>query len=146
MIMENKQQIKQLRVDNLFLDLAERISRMSHAQRKKVGAVMVSGDNIVGMGWNGTPAGDENTCEDENGVTKPTVIHAEMNLICKAAKSVQSSVGSTVYVTLSPCLECAKLIRQSQVSRVVYREEYRDRSGIDFLQDRGIQVEQITNG
>ena len=98
---------------------------------------------IISDGYNGTPSGFENVCEDENGVTKPYVLHAEANAITKVAKSGNSSLGATLYVTASPCLECAKLIIQAGISRVVYQEEYRITDGVDLLRRAGIQVEKF---
>jgi dCMP deaminase len=137
---------KQSKLDDLYMDLAKRISQMSHSRRSKVGAVLVKDDNIISYGWNGTPAGDNNNCEHETEdglVTKPEVVHAESNTLMKlAAKGGSGSVGSYLYCTLSPCIECSKLIKQSQVARVVFGEIYRSTDGIDFLQSRGVSVEQ----
>lgn len=123
---------------------------MSHAERKKVGAVLANNTNILSYGWNGTPAGDDNTCETTNGagelVTKPEVLHAESNALMKLVSSGSSrSEGATLYVTLSPCFECAKLIKQAKISRVVYKEQYRDASGISFLTSRGVVVDKLEN-
>lgn len=120
------------------MDIAIRVAEMSHAQRKKVGCVIVKDDRILSMGWNGTPSGFDNKCEDENCdgslTTKKEVLHAELNCLAKLAKSTESSKGSTMYVTLSPCINCAKLIIQCGIQRVVFKEKYHDESGIDFLQ------------
>jgi dCMP deaminase len=122
------------------------MSELSYAQRKKVGAILVSPQgNIIAEGLNGTPAGDDNRCETGGSdlVTKPEVLHAESNAIAKVAKSTNSSVGSTLYCTLSCCFECAKLIIQAEISRFVYLEEYRDTSGLDRLRKSGIRVDKI---
>jgi dCMP deaminase len=105
-----------------------------------VGAILVKDKMIISDGYNGTPAGFENVCEDENGVTKPYVLHAEANAITKVAKSSNSSDGSTLYVTASPCIECAKLIIQAGIKRVVYHDEYRITDGLDLLRRAGIEV------
>lgn len=139
---------KQLRYDSLYLDICKRIAKMSFATRAQVGALLVKDDNIISMGWNGTPAGFENTCEVEESnnlgeiikVTKPEVLHAESNCLTKVAKSTQSSEGSTMYITISPCMDCAKLIAQSGISRVVYEKFYRDQKSLDFLSECGIMV------
>lgn len=118
---------KQKKYDKLYLDIAFRISEMSHAVRKKVGSVCVKEDRIISYGWNGTPSGFDNNCEvtsNEILSTKLEVMHAEQNTICKLAKHGESSRGSTLYTTLTPCFECAKLIIQAGIVRVVYLEEY----------------------
>ena len=109
----------------------------------QVGALIVKDKMIISDGYNGTPSGFENICEDENGVTKPYVLHAEANAITKVAKSGNSSEGATLYVTASPCLECSKLIIQSGIKRVVYKDEYRLTDGVDLLRRAGIEVEKI---
>lgn len=134
--------------DNLYLDIADRVGQESHAVRAKVGAVLVRDDNILSMGYNGMPAGMHNECEEpdyatETMITRREVLHAESNALAKIARSTLSSDGATLYVTLSPCFECAKLIVQSGVKRVVYRDEYRDNSSITFLKENNIEVEQI---
>lgn len=126
--------------DLLYLDIADRIGQMSYAERKKVGAVLVKDKNILAYGYNGTPSGFDNCCEHNN-ETKREVLHAESNAIAKIARGHQSSDGATLYVTLSPCFECAKLIIQSGVERVVFREKYRDESPIIFLKENGVTVE-----
>lgn len=124
---------------------------MSYAQRKQVGAVVVKDDNIISFGWNGTPSGDDNTCEDvlPDGtiVTKSTVLHAELNALMKlSANGGTGAAGSTLYVTLSPCGECAKLIKQAKIKSVYFKERYRDDTGIEFLRSRGIDVVQLEKG
>lgn len=128
------------------MTIADDCSQMSHARRKKVGAVLIQGDNIISHGWNGTPSGDDNNCEHEleNGelVTKPEVTHAEMNVFGKLLDSPQpvSTKNSTLYVTLSPCMECAKLIKRAGVSTVIYRDQYKSEDGIKHLTERGVNV------
>ena len=128
-------------MDCLYIDIADRISQMSKAKRKKVGAVLVKDNNIISFGWNGMPSGFDNCCENELDETKPEVIHAEFNIIAKLARSLGSSDGATLYLTLSPCFECSKLIIQSRIVRVVYKEEYRDVRPLEFLKTAGISVE-----
>lgn len=115
----------------------------SYCKRRQVGALLVKDRMIISDGYNGTPSGFENVCEDDNGVTKPYVLHAEANAITKIAKSGNSSKGATLYVTASPCLECSKLIIQSGITRVVYRDEYRLTDGVDLLRKAGIIVEKV---
>ena len=122
--------------DSRYLEMAAIWAKNSYCKRRQVGALIVKDRMIISDGYNGTPAGFENICEDENGVTKPYVLHAEANAISKVAKSGNSSEGSTLYVTASPCLECSKLIIQAGIKRVVYRDEYRLTDGIDLLKNR----------
>ena len=128
--------------DHSYLEMAEIWAQNSYCKRRKVGALLVKDRMIISDGYNGTPSGFENVCE-EDGVTKPYVLHAEANAITKVAKSGNSSDGATLYVTASPCLECAKLIIQSGIKRVVYRDEYRLTDGIDLLRRAGIEVERV---
>ena len=128
--------------DHSYLELAEIWAQNSYCKRRKVGALLVKDRMIISDGYNGTPSGFENICE-EDGVTKPYVLHAEANAITKVAKSGNSSEGATLYVTASPCLECSKLIIQSGIKRVVYRDEYRLTDGIDLLRRAGIEVERV---
>ena len=130
---------KQQKLDKTFINIAKEIGSLSHCTRSKVGAVLVKDDNVISFGYNGTPAGMDNGCE-ENDVTKDEVIHAEMNAILKAAKSGNAVDGSTLYLSLSPCQNCCKLIIQSGIKRVVYLEGYRDLKPIEFL-SKFIQVE-----
>jgi dCMP deaminase len=123
---------KQKKLDGVFMNIAKETSTLSHCVRFKVGAVLVKNGNIISFGYNGTPAGLDNKCE-ENDVTLPHVIHGEVNAILKAAKTGNSVDGSTLYLTLSPCLDCSKLILQSGVKRVVYLNEYRNLDGVNFL-------------
>ena len=129
--------------DGRYLEMAEVWARNSYCKRRQVGALIVKDRMIISDGYNGTPSGFENICEDENGVTKPYVLHAEANAITKVAKSGNSSQGATLYVTASPCLECSKLIIQSGIKRVVYRDEYRLTDGVDLLRRAGIEVEKV---
>src|SRR5690606_3469415 len=112
-------------------------------KRKKVGAIIVKDKMIISDGYNGTPSGFENSCEDPTGLTLWYVLHAEANAILKVARSTQSCEGATLYITLSPCRECSKLIHQSGIKRVVYQNGYRDESGLDFLRKAGVEVEHI---
>ena len=129
--------------DKSYMEMASVWARNSYCKRLQVGALIVRDKMIISDGYNGTPSGFENICEDENGVTKPYVLHAEANAITKVAKSGNSSEGSTLYVTASPCLECSKLIIQSGIRRVVFRDSYRLTDGIDLLRRAGIEVEQL---
>lgn len=124
--------MKQDRLDRVYVNVAKEVATLSHCVRSKVGAVLVKDGNIISFGFNGTPSGMDNCCE-ENNVTLPQVIHAEVNAILKAAKTGNSVDGSTLYLTLSPCMNCAKLILQSGIKRVVYLEAYRDMDGPNFL-------------
>ena len=130
---------KQDLLDNRYLRMARIWAENSYCQRRKVGALMVKGRTIISDGYNGTPAGFENVCEDENGVTKTYVLHAEANAITKVARSNNSSEGSTLYVTASPCVDCAKLIIQAGIKRVVFDELYRITDGIDLLERAGVE-------
>ena len=129
--------------DKAYLEMATVWARNSYCKRRQVGALIVKDRMIISDGYNGTPSGFENVCEDENGVTKPYVLHAEANAITKVAKSGNSSEGATLYVTASPCVECAKLIIQGGIRRVVYKDSYRLNDGIELLQRAGIEVEQV---
>ena len=128
--------------DHSYLEMAQIWAQNSYCKRRKVGALLVKDRMIISDGYNGTPSGFENVCE-EDGVTKPYVLHAEANAITKVAKSGNSSDGATLYVTASLCLECSKLIIQSGIKRVVYRDEYRLTDGIDLLRRAGIEVERV---
>jgi dCMP deaminase len=123
--------------------MADEWSKLSYCKRRKVGALIVKDKMIISDGYNGTPSGFENFCEDEDGYTKWYVLHAEANAIAKVSGSTQSTKGATLYITLSPCRECSKLIFQSGISRVVYSKKYKDQSGIDFLVKSGINVDFI---
>ena len=128
--------------DHSYLEMAQIWAQNSYCKRRKVGALLVKDRMIISDGYNGTPSGFENICE-EDGVTKPYVLHAEANAITKVAKSGNSSEGATLYVTASPCLECSKLIIQAGIKRVVYRDEYRLTDGVDLLRRAGIEVEKV---
>lgn len=131
------------RFDEKYLRMAAIWAENSYCKRRQVGALIVKDRMIISDGFNGTPAGFENVCEDESGLTKPYVLHAEANAISKVAKSGNSSEGSTLYVTASPCIECAKLIIQAGIKRVVYKDEYRLTDGIELLTRAGIEVEKV---
>ena len=136
---------RSLQLDKRYLRMAKIWSENSYCQRRKVGALIVKDKMIISDGYNGTPSGFENICEDENGVTKPYVLHAEANAITKIARSNNNADGATLYVTDSPCIECSKLIIQAGIKRVVYSREYRLADGIDLLKRAGIEVEHMTN-
>jgi dCMP deaminase len=138
--MENK---KLNKYDKAYLRMAKEWSLLSYCKRKQVGAIIVRDRMIISDGYNGTPSGFENCCEDESGITNWYVLHAEANAILKVARSTQTCEGATLYITLSPCKECSKLIHQSGIKRVVYQAGYKDTSGIDFLVKAGVMVEQI---
>ncbi len=134
---------KQRRYDVAYLKMAMEWAKLSHCNRKQVGALIVKGNMIISDGFNGTPSGFENCCEDESNATKWYVLHAEANAILKVAASTQSCKGATLYITLSPCKECSKLIHQSGIKRLVYAKNYKDTSGLDFLEKAGIEIEYI---
>ncbi len=137
---------KQELLDQRYLKMADIWAQNSYCNRRKVGALLVKDKMIISDGYNGTPSGFENECEDENNKTKSYVLHAEANAITKVAKSGNSSLGATLYVTSSPCLECSKLIIQAGISRVVFTENYRLEDGINLLKRANIEVEQIEPG
>ena len=144
----------------LYMDWASRTAQLSHARRLQVGAVIVKDDSVISYGYNGMPAGWDNNCEDEIGhvldvdenvveirlKTKPEVLHAETNAIAKLAKSNESGMGATMFITHAPCLDCAKLIFQSGIGSVLYRDAYRDISGVLFLEKSGVTVTQVKKG
>ena len=132
-----------MKFDQRYMEMASVWAKNSYCKRLQVGALIVKDKMIISDGYNGTPSGFENICEDESGATKPYVLHAEANAITKVAKSGNSSDGATLYVTASPCLECSKLIIQSGIRRVVYRDEYRLTDGIDLLRRAGIEVVKV---
>jgi dCMP deaminase len=133
-------QNKQLELDMRYIRMAKIWAENSYCERRKVGALIVKDKMIISDGYNGTPSGFENICEDENNVTKPYVLHAEANAITKIARSNNSSDGATMYVTDAPCIECAKLIIQAGIKRLVYSKEYRVEDGINLLKRAGIEV------
>ena len=138
-------QPKQQNLDNRYLRMASIWAENSYCQRRKVGAIIVKDQMIISDGYNGTPSGFENICEDEDGRTKPYVLHAEANAITKVARSNNSSDNATLYVTASPCVECAKLIIQAGIKRVVYNELYRICDGLDLLTRAGIECVHIAD-
>jgi dCMP deaminase len=131
---------KQLRYDKAYIRMASEWGKLSHCIRKQVGAIIVKDRMIISDGYNGSPTGFDNYCEDEEGYTKWHVLHAEANAILKVAASTQSCKGATLYITLSPCKECSKLVHQSGIKRVVYKEKYKDDSGVKFLEKAGVEV------
>jgi dCMP deaminase len=135
---------KQAQYDRTYLAMAKTWGDLSYCERKKVGALIVKDRMIISDGYNGTPSGFENVCEDEDHYTKWYVLHAEANAILKVASSTQSCQGATLYITLSPCKECSKLIHQSGIKRVVYSTPYKDLSGVTFLQKAGVVVEHFS--
>ncbi|WP_369048147.1 cytidine/deoxycytidylate deaminase family protein [Tenacibaculum sp. UWU-22] len=136
---------KNLKYAKAYLQMANEWSKLSHCKRKKVGAIIVKDRMIISDGYNGTPSGFENCCEDEEGYTKWYVLHAEANAILKVANSTQSCKGATLYITLSPCKECSKLIHQSGIKKVVYSKEYKDDSGLNFLKKAGVELIYLPN-
>ncbi|MDG2193623.1 MAG: dCMP deaminase family protein [Polaribacter sp.] len=136
---------KQLKYDSAYLKMAFEWGKLSHCERKQVGALIVKDRMIISDGFNGTPSGFENCCEDKEGMTKWEVLHAEANAILKVASSTQSCKDATLYITLSPCKHCSKLIHQAGIERVVYAKEYRDRSGLDFLIKAGVELMHLSN-
>ena len=137
------EEIKLNKYDKAYLRIALEWGQLSYCKRKKVGAIIVKDKMIISDGYNGTPSNFENTCEDPEGLTLWYVLHAEANAILKVAHSTQSCEGATLYITLSPCRECSKLIHQSGIKRVVYQNGYRDESGLDFLRKAGVEVKHI---
>ena len=136
---------KQLKFDKAYLRIAREWSKLSHCSRKQVGALIVKDRMIISDGYNGTPTGFENPCEDEEGYTKWYVLHAEANAILKVAGSTQSCQDATLYITMSPCKECSKLIHQAGIKRLVFSINYKDNSGIQFLEKAGVQIQQIND-
>jgi dCMP deaminase len=139
---------------NAYMKVAETFAELSHARRLHVGAIVVKDDRIISIGYNGMPSGWDNNCEEEflhedGGITlktKPEVLHAETNAIAKLAKSTESGLGATMFVTHAPCLDCAKLIYQSGIGSVLYRDAYRSNEGVEFLKKSGVEVAQIEKG
>jgi len=134
---------KQLKYDMAYLKMAKEWGELSHCQRKKVGAIIVKNNMIISDGFNGTPSGFDNNCEDSDGNTNWYVLHAEANAILKVAKSTNSCKDATLYLTLSPCKECAKLIHQSGIKRLVYLKNYKDITGLQFLEKAGVKIDHI---
>jgi len=138
---------EQIQLDRTYLEMATIWGQLSKARRKEVGCLIVKDSQIISDGYNGTPAGYDNNCEYETRFgyeTKPEVLHAESNALMKLAKSVNSSKGSTIYLTISPCFDCTKLIIQAEVKRVVYSEIYRIEKGIEFLRSNGVVADFVT--
>jgi dCMP deaminase len=136
---------KKAKYDKAYLRIAKEWGQLSYCKRKQVGAIIVKDRMIISDGYNGTPSGFENCCEDEENLTKWYVLHAEANAILKVARSTQSCENATLYITLSPCKDCSKLIHQSGIKRVVYHQEYKDTSGVDFLKKAGVEVELLSD-
>lgn len=135
---------KQKQYDVAYLRMAYEWSKLSYCKRRQVGALIVKDKMIISDGYNGTPSGFENFCEDEKGYTKWYVLHAEANAILKVASSTQSCKGATLYITMSPCQQCSKLIHQAGIKRLVYHHEYKDNSGVKFLEKAGVSVTHIS--
>ena len=131
---------KQLKYDIAYLKMAMEWAKLSHCKRRQVGALIVKDKMIISDGYNGTPTGFENRCEDDENFTKWYVLHAEANAILKVASSTQSCRGATLYITLSPCKECSKLIHQSGIKRLVYANAYKDDTGLQFLKKAGVEL------
>ena len=142
---EMKEKLKQERYDKAYLRMAKTWADLSHCSRKKVGAIIVKDGMIISDGYNGTQAGFDNCCETDDGETHWYVLHAEANAILKVAKSTNNCNGATLYQTLSPCKDCSKLILQAGIERVVFINNYKDTSGIDFLKNAGIEIVHIEN-
>ena len=142
--MTAEEQHKQQKYDRAYLRMAQEWAQLSHCNRKKVGALIVKDRMIISDGFNGTPTGFENPCEDEENYTKWYVLHAEANAILKVAGSPASAKGATLYLTLSPCKECSKLVHQSGIRRLVYINKYKDDSGLRFLEKAGVKTEQLS--
>jgi dCMP deaminase len=134
---------KKNKYDKAYLRIAKEWSKLSYCERKKVGAIIVKNRMIISDGYNGTPAGFDNCCENENGETQWYVLHAEANAILKVAKSTNNCKGATLYLTLSPCKDCSKLVIQAGIKRVVFKDSYKDAEGIDFLRSAGVEIIQI---
>ena len=137
------EQKKLNKYDKAYLKIAREWSSLSYCKRRQVGAIIVKNRMIISDGYNGTPSGFDNCCEDEEGVTRWFVLHAEANAILKVAHSTQSCDGATLYITMSPCRDCSKLIHQAGIKRVVYQSDYKDNSGLDFLRKAGVEVDFI---
>ncbi|QQX77772.1 MULTISPECIES: deoxycytidylate deaminase [Aequorivita] len=136
---------KQRKYDIAYLRMAQEWSKLSYCKRRQVGALIVKDKMIISDGYNGTPTGFENICEDDEGFTKWYVLHAEANAILKVASSTQACQGATLYITMSPCKECSKLIHQAGIKRMVYYNEYKDNSGIAFLEKAGVSIQHISD-
>lgn len=141
--MNNKELKKQHKYDNAYLRMALEWAKLSHCNRRQVGALIIKDGMIISDGYNGTPSGYENDCEDDEGITKWYVLHAEANALMKLARSGNHSKGATLYITMSPCKECSKLIHQAGISRIVYINKYKDDSGLQFLEECGLEIMHI---
>lgn len=141
--LSEKEKVKQERYDRAYLKMATEWAQLSHCVRKQVGAILVKDGMIISDGYNGTPSGFPNVCENDDGETHWYVLHAEANAIMKVARSTNAAQGSTLYITLSPCKDCCKLILQAGIKRMVYINAYKDSTGIDFLKEAGLEVVQI---
>lgn len=141
--LSDREKEKQARYDRAYLKMAQEWGKLSHCTRKQVGAILVKDGMIISDGYNGTPSGFPNKCEDENGETLWYVLHAEANAIMKVARSTNNAQGSTLYITLSPCKDCCKLILQAGIKRMVYMNAYKDATGVNFLKEAGLEVVQI---
>jgi dCMP deaminase len=135
---------KQLKYDKAYLKMALEWGKLSYCKRKQVGALIVKDRMIISDGFNGTPSGFDNCCEDSSGSTKWEVLHAEANAILKVASSTQSAKNATLYITLSPCTQCSKLIHQAGIKRVVYAHTYKDTAGLEFLEKAGVELMNLT--
>ncbi len=136
---------KQRRYDIAYLKMAKEWGKLSYCKRRQVGAIIVKDKMIISDGYNGTPTGFENKCEEDDGSTKWYVLHAEANAILKVASSTQACEGATLYITMSPCKECSKLVHQAGIKRIVYLQEYKDNAGIAFLKKAGVSIEHIAD-
>ena len=136
---------KQRKYDVAYLRMAREWSKLSYCERRQVGAIIVKDKMIISDGYNGTPTGFENICEADEGFTKWYVLHAEANAILKVASSTQACQGATLYITMSPCKECSKLIHQAGITRLVYIDEYKDNEGIAFLEKAGVDINHISD-
>ena len=134
---------KQLRYDTAYLKMAIEWAKLSHCKRKQVGALIVKDNMIISDGYNGTPSGFDNCCEDKEGQTHWYVLHAEANAILKTAGSTHNCKGATLYLSMSPCKDCSKLIHQSGIKRLVYINKYKDLSGLDFLESAGVKIKEF---
>ncbi len=137
--------VKQDRYDRAYLRMVLEWAKLSHCSRRQVGALIVKEGQIIADGYNGTPSGFNNCCENDNGETHWYVLHAEANAIMKVARSVNSARNSTLYLSLSPCKDCSKLVHQSGIKRLVFIDDYKDMSGVDFLKEAGVEVVQIAD-
>ena len=141
--MKHTDRKKQDKYDKAYMRMAMEWAKLSHCNRKQVGALIIKDGMIISDGYNGTPTGYENQCEDEEGITKWYVLHAEANALMKLARSGNHSKGATLYITMSPCKECSKLIHQAGISRIVYNNKYKEAAGLDFLEECGLEITKL---